>query len=57
MMNSGDVRVWNEVVSIYLKVLSWHFSGQIEKIEEEFVKISTALPKFETETSQLGRNI
>ena len=56
-MNSGDVRVWNEVVSIYLKVLSWHFSGQIEKIEEEFVKISTALPKFETETSQLGRNI
>jgi hypothetical protein len=35
MMNSGEVRVWNEVVSIYFKVLSRNFSGQIEKIEEE----------------------
>jgi len=55
MMNSGDVRVWKEVVSI-CKVLSRNFSGQIEKIEE-LVNTSTALPKFESETSQLGRNI
>jgi len=56
MLNSGDVRVWNEVVSIYCDVLSRNFSGQIGKIEEP-VNISIAQPKFESETSQSGRNI
>jgi hypothetical protein len=49
MMNSGQVSVWNEGISIYFKVLSRHFSGQIEKIEEP-VSISKAPPKFEPET-------
>jgi hypothetical protein len=56
MMNSGDVSIWNEVVSISCEVLFRNFSGQIDKIEEP-VNISTTLPKFKSETLQSGRNI